>query len=60
MALSPAARRAIAIRNNIKRKAANDGATANDNQSSTSGTMHKKLLAMCVEAGGFDQNAAYV
>lgn len=54
MALSNAARRAIAIRKSVARKATNDAApvAAND-------TMHPRLLAMCVDAGGFDQNARF-
>lgn len=56
MALSTAARRAIAIRNKIAKKArAQAPAAANDNQRG----MSKSMLAACVDAGGFDQNAAY-
>ena len=58
MALTVAARRAIAIRNSIKRRQA-----ANDNADRAAGkaasAMHPRLLAMCVEAGGFDQNARF-
>ena len=56
MAFSPAARRAIAIRNSIARKASNDNVAAAPR---TSRTMSAALLAACVEAGGFDQNARF-
>jgi len=58
MALTVAARRAIAIRNSIKRRqAANDNADRAAGK--TTSAMHPRLLAMCVEAGGFDQNARF-
>lgn len=59
MALSNAAIRAIAIRNNIKRREAALGQTpkaANDNRTRK---MSKGLLNACVEAAGFDQNARF-
>lgn len=51
MALSNAARRAIAIRNNVARRAANDNVASTKPR-----RMSTALLAACVEAGGFDQN----
>lgn len=60
MALSTAGRRAIAIRKSIARKA--QPVAANENGATTKAandTMHPRLLAMCVDAGGFDQNARF-
>lgn len=60
MALSNAARRAIAIRNSIKRRAQNDNTpkAANDNGRNGRGRrMSAAELAACLEASGFEQNA---
>lgn len=65
MALSTAARRAIAIRNSVaKRAAVKTDATpvtaSNDNaRTARVRTKSTALLAACVDAGGFDQNARY-
>ena len=53
MALSTSARRAIAIRNAIARKASNDNAPRAPR---TGRPMTAALLDACVAAGGFDQN----
>lgn len=55
--LSTAAIRAIAIRKSIAQRTANP---ANDNApKARRSTMSKGMLAACVEAGGFDQNARF-
>jgi len=52
MALSTAARRAIAIRKSVARKASNDNAPRGGRP------MSAALLAACVDASGFEQHAA--
>ena len=56
MALSTAARRAIAIRNSIAKRASNDNQPKPVRRAKA---MPAGLLADCVAAGGFDQNASY-
>lgn len=56
MALSTSARRAIAIRNKVARKASNDNAPRAPR---TSRRMTTALLDACVAAGGFDQNERF-
>lgn len=59
--LTPAAIRAINARRAAAR-AANDGVVANDNarvSKTAKRTMPKGLLADCIAAGGFDQNARF-
>lgn len=60
MALSTAARRAIAIRNSVAKRTS--AKPANDNQVVTK-TRHASgartaIVAACIEAGGFEQHAA--
>jgi hypothetical protein len=59
--LSREAIRAIAIRRNVERKAAAAAAqpTLPGIVAEEPKTMHPRLLAMCVDAGGFDQNARH-
>ena len=62
MALSPAARRAF-IAKKYARRAAGDGTfgvrkPANDNARSAR-SMSPGLLAACIDAAGFDQNARF-
>lgn len=62
MALSSAARRAIAIRNSVKRRemTASSTTVANDNQPRRVRTGRKptKLLQACVDSAGFAEHAA--
>ena len=57
--LTAAARRAIAIRGSIRRRAETQAASPANDNAPRARSMAKGLLAACVDAGGFDQNARF-